>query len=100
MEFLGFPQLHPLFAAAKQRVTKPRRHPVYFKHVPASKRRIFGEGGENGDMKEKATYAVLATFKHNEDTPKGLGITPLKQSIYKQPEYVALPVPQGLHTER
>lgn len=53
---------------------------MHFKHVPASKRRIFGEGGKIGDVKERATYTVLA-FRHSEDTLKGLGITPLKQRI-------------------
>jgi len=89
-----------LSVAAKQQVTKPRRSPVYFKHVPASKRRIFGERGKNGDMKEKATYAVLDTFRHSEDTLTGLGISAYKQSIYKQPESIALQVPQRLNTER
>lgn len=58
---------------------------MYSKHVPAPKRRTFSEGRKNGDMKEKATYAVLATFRHSEDTLKGLGITPLKQTSTNHP---------------
>lgn len=50
---------------------------MYFKHVPASKRRVFGEGRKNGDMKAKATDAVLATFRYSED-PKRPGNNSIK----------------------
>lgn len=53
IEFSGSPSASScLFAAAKQQVTNPRS-PVYFKHMPASKRRIFGEQGKNVNAKEK-----------------------------------------------
>lgn len=51
-------------------------------------------------MEENATYTVLATFRQSEETLKGLEITPLKQSIYKQSESIALPVPQILCKKR
>lgn len=48
-----------------QQSNKSQRQGVLsnYKHVLASKKRIFSEGRKNGGMKEKAPCAVLAVFR-------------------------------------
>lgn len=51
-------------------------------------------------MKEKATYCVLAMFRHSEGTLKGQGITPLKPGIYRWPKYAAPPSLEAYHWKK
>lgn len=63
-----------------------------YKHMPASKRRKFGEQGEN-KHERKATAAVLATFRLSGDALQDLGITPLSRASTDKANIIDLPVP-------